>query len=218
MPAERTETFKEQAYRAIQEYIITNKMQRGKIYSEQWFADSLQISRTPVREAVLQLRSEGLLEILRNRGVRIKDPTQEDARNVFQMRAAIDGYCSAYMAEHHEEDAAVRSLREIRTAIERCHENFNHDDELFVHEEIVRFTGNPLFEMQFQQIRTRINIFWWDVIRAENRREEVYREHSAIIDDIERGDVNAAFLSAMEHNRITYRRLCEQYSFPEPRK
>ena len=217
MPNERTETFKEQAYRAIQEYIITNRMQRGQIYSEQWFADSLQISRTPVREAILQLRAEGLLEILRNRGVRIKDPTEEDARNVFQMRAAIDGYCSAYMAKHHSEENAIRSIRNIRSVIERCHENFNHDDELFVHEEIIRFCGNPLFEMQFQQIRTRINIFWWDVIRHENRREEVYREHIAIVDEIERGDIHAAFLSAVEHNNITYRRLCEQYQFPEPR-
>ena len=135
----------------------------------------------------------------------------EDARNVFQTRAAIEGYCASYMACRAGEEETRYSLDLIRARIQRCHEYFNHDDEMFIHEEIIRFCGNPLFEMQFRQLLTRINIFWWDVIQRENRREEVYREHSAIIQRISEGDGPGAYQASLDHNRITFLRLSECY-------
>ena len=144
MEIRRSATLKEQAYQAILDGIVSHKIQRGQIYSEQWFADSFQISRTPVREALLQFRLEGLMEVLPNRGVMVRTLTRQDARNTFELRAAIEGFCAANIARRHNEPEAQRSLTLIAEALERCRVDFSQKDELFIHEEIIRFCGNPL--------------------------------------------------------------------------
>lgn len=209
MVIKKSASLKEQAYKEILDAIVTKQMQRGQIYSEQWFADSLQISRTPVREALLQLRTEGLIEVRPNRGVVVRDLTEEDARNLMQMRSAIESYCAAYMAEHFREPEAKASIERIRASMERCHENFNQTDEMFIHEEIIRFSHNPLFIQQFDNLRTKIEVFWWDVIQTNNRREDVYREHKYIIDSIAVGDPYEARRASMTHSRVTLEKIHE---------
>ncbi len=120
MEIRRSATLKEQAYQAILDGIVSQKIQRGQIYSEQWFADSFQISRTPVREALLQFRLEGLMEVLPNRGVKVRTFSRQDALNTFQLRAAIEGFCAANLARHHQEPEARLSLRRIGESLERC--------------------------------------------------------------------------------------------------
>ena len=209
MVIRKSVSLKEQAYKAILDGIITGQVKRGQIYSEQWFADSFQISRTPVREALLQLRTEGLIEVRPNRGVAVYDLTEEDARNLMQMRSAIESFCASYMAEHFREPEAKAAIERIRAALERCHENFNQADEMLIHEEIIRFSKNPLFIQQWDNLRTKIEIFWWDVIKTDNRREEVYREHKYIIDSITVGDPVEARRASMTHSRITLEKIHE---------
>ena len=215
MQIRRSATLKEQAYQAILDSIVSNRIQSGKIYSEQWFADSFHISRTPVREALLQFRLEGLMEVLPNRGVVLRTPTRRDARCTFEMRAAIEGYCAAFLASRHQEPEAQRSLERIRETLERCREDFNQKDELFIHEEIIRFCGNPLVQEQFDNMRTRIGIFWWKAIAAEHRREQVYEEHKAILDSMTAGDEAGALNASYRHSKITLDVLYEQFPFEE---
>lgn len=214
MVIKKSVSLKEQAYKSILEGIVSGRIKRGQIYSEQWFADSFQISRTPVREALLQLRSEGLIEVRPNRGVVVRDLTEEDARNLMQMRSAIESYCAAYMAEHFREPEARASIERIRASLERCHENFNQADEMLIHEEIIRFSGNPLFIDQYDKLLAMIRLFWWEVIQTENRREEVYREHKYIIDSIAVGDPFEARRASMTHSRITLEKIYER-GFPK---
>ncbi len=214
MTIRKAKSLKDQAYKSILESITSGQMERGQLYSENWFAEHLEISRTPVREALLQLRSEGLIEIRANRGVMVRELTEKDAHDLMQMRSAIESYCSAYMAEHYREARAQASIEKICFALERCHENFNQADEMFIHEEIIDFTKNPLFREQFDRFRTMIDIFWWDIIKdAENRREEVYLEHKAIIESIASGDANAAQQASMNHSHITLEKICVAKQF-----
>ena len=215
MQVRRSATLKEQAYEAILDCILQNKIERGKIYSEQWFADYFRISRTPVREALLQLRMEGLVDVLPNRGVTVRTLTRQDARNTFELRAAIEGFCAANLARHCAEPEAQRSLARIAEALERCRVDFSQKDELFIHEEIIRFSGNPLFQEQFDNMRTRVNIFWWNVIEAEHRRDQVYEEHKAILDAMTAGDEAGALDASYRHSRITLDVLFERFSFEE---
>ena len=123
--------------------------------------------------------------------------------------SAIESYCAAYMAEHFREPEAKASIERIRASLERCHENFNQTDEMFIHEEIIRFSHNPLFIQQFDNLRTKIEVFWWDVIQTNNRREDVYREHKYIIDSIAVGDPYEARRASMTHSRVTLEKIHE---------
>lgn len=65
-------SLKAQVYEYLKQAIINGDLKIGEIYSEQYFADKLSISRTPVREAILQLQHENMVEVKANRGIIVK--------------------------------------------------------------------------------------------------------------------------------------------------
>ena len=207
MKVRRPTSLKKQAYDAIRNAVLQQELRRDLIYSEQWFADQLQISRTPVREAILQLNSEELVDVLPNRGIVIKSPSLADARNVYQMRAAIEGYCSAHLARNARKEDALRALERIHTVLERCHENFNYEDELQFHMEIIQYTDNPEFISQFKRMRNKIDILWNEVANQANRHGEVYEEHKAIYELMCAGDAAGAREASERHMRITFEKV-----------
>src|SRR5207237_5396093 len=72
-PAARMETLTEQAYRAIEERIVTLRLKPGDILSEQMLSAVCKIGRTPIREALQRLAREGLVIILPRKGILVSD-------------------------------------------------------------------------------------------------------------------------------------------------
>ena len=200
-------SLKKQTYEAIRAAILQRELDRDMIYSEKWFADRFQISRTPVREALLQLRDEGFVEVLPNRGVVIKPLTLEDATNISQMRAAIEGYCAAYLAEHATEESGIETLKRVEVLLEKCRKNFNYTDEMQFHLEIIQFTKNVEFIKQYSRMRTKIDVFWNEVSNKEDRPEEIYAEHKAILDAMKAGDAEGARKASERHLMIILEKL-----------
>ena len=200
-------SLKKQTYKAIRNAILQRELERDMIYSEKWFADRFQISRTPVREALLQLRDEGFVEVLPNRGVMIKPLTLEDAINIFQMRAAIEGYCSAYLADHANEESGIETLKRVEVLLEKCRKNFNYEDEMQFHLEIIQYTKNVEFIKQYSRMRTKIDVFWNEVSNKAERPDEIYAEHRAILNAMKAGDAVEARKASENHLRIILEKL-----------
>jgi len=199
-------SLKKQIYEAIRTAILQRELDRDMIYSEKWFADRFQISRTPVREALLQLRDEGFVEVLPNRGVIIKPLTLEDATNIYHMRAAIEGYCTAYLARHATEKSGIETLKRVEVLLEKCRENFNYADEMQFHLEIIQYTKNVEFIKLYSRMRTKIDVFWNEVVN-EDRPDEIYEEHKAILDAMKAGDADGARKASERHLMIILERL-----------
>lgn len=209
MFVEKPRSLKSQVYAQIKDAIINKKIKRDTIYSEQWFADTFQISRTPVREALLQLRSEGMVEVLPNRGVIVKRMTLRDAQHIYQTRTAIEGFCSMYLAMHAEEEEARQTLDRAEALIEACNRDFNRPLEMQFHIEIIKFTGNPEFLSQFDHMRSKMDIFWNEVVTCENRKEEIYAEHMRILNCMRVGDGIGAYRASADHMDITLQKIRE---------
>jgi len=199
-------SLKKQIYEAIRTAILQRELDRDMIYSEKWFADRFEISRTPVREALLQLRDEGFVEVLPNRGVIIKPLTLEDATNIYHMRAAIEGYCTAYLARHATEKSGIETLKRVEVLLEKCRENFNYADEMQFHLEIIQYTKNVEFIKLYSRMRTKIDVFWNEVVN-EDRPDEIYEEHKAILDAMKAGDADGARKASERHLMIILERL-----------
>lgn len=212
---QKAKTLKVQAYESIRDAIISKQIQQDQIYSEQWFADSFQISRTPVREALLQLRTEGLIEVLPNRGVIVKPMTLSDAYYLYQMRIAIEGFCSSYLAVHRDEERARQAITHVEVLLESCHRNFNREIEMEFHTEIIRFTGNQEFLAQYDRMRTRMDVYWSELVRAESRKEEIYHEHKKILDAIQAGDAFGAVQASTDHIMTIFYKLRESQLFSD---
>ncbi len=219
---EKALSLKVQTYRILKEAIISKRIRKDRIYSEQFFSDILQVSRTPVREALLQLRSEGFLDSLPNRGFIVRHLTEEDAKNIFQMRACIEGYCSENLANNINTPKGRKTLDVIDRSLEYSRYQMNHnmsidqDNEMIIHEEVIRFTGNPMLIKQFNQMRAKIDVFWRDVISVPCRVAEVYNEHLRIADCMRAGDSIGAYQASHDHSTITLDKILEMAIFEKP--
>jgi DNA-binding GntR family transcriptional regulator len=83
-------SFREEALREIRAGIITGTIEPGRIYSARALATDLGVSATPVREALLDLVRDGLVEAVPNRGFRVTAPTDDDLDEIFELRSLVE--------------------------------------------------------------------------------------------------------------------------------
>src|ERR1700722_10546568 len=89
---------RERAYRHIQDRIVQGVLNAGMPVSEQVLAKELGSSRTPIREAIGQLASEGLLEQTRNRGAMVRQLTRNDITDLYEVREALEVFAVSKVA------------------------------------------------------------------------------------------------------------------------
>ncbi len=96
----------------IREAIIVGKLKPGEKISEAKLAEELRISRTPIREAIRMLESEGFVSIIPRRGTVVSDFTFEDLYEYFQIKACLEAF-SAFLAEPHMTERDINRLRRL---------------------------------------------------------------------------------------------------------
>ena len=92
----------EEAYAHIREQIVTGVLKEDQIYSETKLAAMIGISRTPVKDALVRLSQEKLIDILPSRGFRLHRMSEEDIWSTYQLRTAVEGFCVLHLA--HRKD------------------------------------------------------------------------------------------------------------------
>lgn len=95
---------KETAYQTIKQNIVNCVYQPGEKISENFLKESLNIGRTPIREALKQLELEGLIRIEPKRGIFISNITAEDIRDIYGMRYVLEPYALDLAFPHLTED------------------------------------------------------------------------------------------------------------------
>jgi DNA-binding GntR family transcriptional regulator len=98
-PATRGETLTEQAYRALEEQIVTLRLKPGDILSEQMLSATFRIGRTPIREALQRLAREGLVMILPRKGILVSDLNPRTQLLVLEVRRELERLLSRAGAE-----------------------------------------------------------------------------------------------------------------------
>jgi DNA-binding GntR family transcriptional regulator len=94
----------EHAYLRLRHQILDGSLRNGERLGEKELAESLGISRTPVREALRRLASEGLVEVLPNRGARVPVWDQQDVADIFELRVLLESHAARRAADNATED------------------------------------------------------------------------------------------------------------------
>jgi DNA-binding GntR family transcriptional regulator len=115
MSARATAT--DRAYSAIREGIASGQYPPGISLREEEIADTLGVSRTPVREALRRLDAEGLAELLPHRGARVAIWTDHDLDEIFQLRVQLEGH-GARLAATRATDEMLDKLQGLADEIE----------------------------------------------------------------------------------------------------
>src|SRR5688572_21943948 len=95
----------------IRQAIIDGRLNPGQRLKEEELARELGISRTPVREALLMLQAEGLIDAAPNRGATVRSHSAEDLDDLYKLRAVLEGYATRRAATRLA-DGAIAGLRE----------------------------------------------------------------------------------------------------------
>src|SRR5271170_3129846 len=106
---DRGESLSQRAYQSLRKAIRDGAVVHGVLYSEKELAERLGISRTPVREALIELAREGLVTIAPQRGFQLHEMSHEEQREVFELRLAID----TYLVERLCRDATIDDVKQL---------------------------------------------------------------------------------------------------------
>ena len=206
------------AYRNIIHMIVENQVKPGDVILETEMADMLGISRTPVRQALGRLVTEGLLEKKRKKGCVIPLPQPDDARQVFTAREILEGQAAA-LAALNADDADIARLRKILKQESKSLASQDKDGYYLANEEfhfaLVKASGNAYFERYCRHIfrRSTFYIFYFDSFYSKRQKEQALpsqltpRQHAEILEAIENRDAETAERLVREHVRYSYQVL-----------
>jgi len=110
-------SFSDRVYSAILELIINHRIKPGEKLNEKSIAELLQVSRTPVREALRRLASDGLVDFFPRRGVFAKAVTPQDIKELYEIRRCLE----VHAARRTIGNIPDEHIERVNELIERCH-------------------------------------------------------------------------------------------------
>lgn len=110
----------EKAYVAVKAMVLENKLHGGEYLSEEELAQLLGMSRTPVREALVQLQTERLITIVPRRGVRVEPLTVEDMREVYELLEWLESQAASALAQRSDRESFLVELRSLNLQMKKA--------------------------------------------------------------------------------------------------
>ena len=203
------ETFKmtspsleEQVYNALRDAIIVGQYRPGDRLVESQLSEHFGISKTPVREALIRLKRDGLVANEMRRTTRVATPTADDIRAACELRTWVEGALAARCAE----DPSPQFRGDLRTSIEQAEAALGADDLASYGEAIRRFSDivvnavdNRFAREVLEQLRNVLALIAHMSRETSGRLERSIAEHRAIYDAIAAGDPDGARKATSTH-------------------
>jgi DNA-binding GntR family transcriptional regulator len=201
-----------QVYAALREAIVRAELEPGRQLSENELATRLGVSRTPIREALGRLASEGFLERLPHRGFRVPEESLGNLLELYPIVAALE-LLAGRLALERFTPADVARLKAVNGRLAEARDRADVRAMLDLNTEFHRLIsergGNRRLAMLLDDLRsqlTRLELWYYS---HRDRTQRSIREHEEIITAIESGDRPRA-LSLLERNMsLTYRSLVD---------
>lgn len=182
--------------------ILTGELEPGQRLIERDIADRLGVSRTPVRECIRKLESEGLVEHLPRKGCVVRRVSAGEVVEVFMIRSSLEPLASRLAAERRMPRDVTRLrkiLTDLRSAAARGDSSTAHDFHVLFHETIFRAARSPRLAGMLKTLMHQS--FWYARVAytIPGRIEQAQAEHAAMLDAIETGDSDLAESRSREH-------------------
>lgn len=198
-----------QVHASIRDAIVLGELRPGSLHSVTRLADRLQVSRSPVREALISLADQGMIAFERNRGVRILQATASDLEEVFTLRLLLE-VPAAYRAAQELETAGHERLRVALGTLEDFvgAPTLRQQQELDAgfHRVILEAAGNRRLASFVDTLRAHQMVRGVSTAGKSREPADIHREHIAIYERVVAGDAKGA-AAAMQHHLATSARL-----------
>lgn len=211
--AEPKLTMAERAYRAIKHRILENQFPAGTIMLEQELAELLEMSRTPVREAMVRLAREGMIDIRPRHGMRVLPVSADDMREIYEILTALEAEAAAQIARDGASSARIEELRDTVTQMDQALEADDLDAWARADD---RFHRLILASCRNRRLKAIIEQFWDQshrvrtlTLRLRPKPTASNVDHRILVDAIERRDAETAQRIHHDHRAKSGRMLVE---------
>lgn len=199
-PIDRPDSLAQQAYRSIRQAIRDQTLTQERFYSESELAESMGISRTPVREALIELAREGIVEVIPQRGFRLKVLGPDDEREVFDLRTVLETYVVRRLATEGTPDdlAPLQELLEQQEEVADDMLAFLSFDEEF-HLLMPALVGLERTHKMLTTLRGAMWLMGSAALALPSRLPAVLEEHREILKAIAAKDPDRAEAAVRHH-------------------
>jgi len=187
---EKPDSLAKMAYESIRASILSGGWEIGKMYNEKAIAADLGISRTPVREALLELASQDLVIFLPRRGLMVNRFSRRDVDEIFELRKAIELAAVEKIAKAYPPfdllEIEESLLKQRKAAKAKDFLAFMEADRLF-HTYFSKLTNNRRLIATLGNLRDMIDLMGYTALSLEGRASKVIDEHQMIFEAVNKG-------------------------------
>lgn len=213
------DTVQKQAVEKLRAGILAGVFQPGDRLIEADLCRRLGISRPSVREALRSLEAEGLVLIVPNRGPQIPVLTWQQAEEIYQVRALLEGE-SAALCAIRATPTHIESMRAALSEFEKAVKRGDSARRLSATAEFYRFmqlgSGNGLIDALLQRLLARINFLRAQSMSRAGRAKHSFKEMRAIFEAIAKQDKEGARRAAEQHVRNAAAAAKESFDITPP--
>jgi DNA-binding GntR family transcriptional regulator len=193
----------DKVYESLRQAIMSGKLVPGERLLEAKLAEEIGVSRAPVREAINRLEMEGLIDLLPRRGSYVSTLSEEDAWEVYTLRAALEGLAYGLAKEHISEDGFAK-LQAIVDRMKQCVEEGDREglselDTAF-HRTVVELVGHARLQAVWMSINSQIALLSQRVIRKDYPDIAIiHQRHAALLDHLRHSSGEDAARAIRDH-------------------
>ncbi|MDR1077446.1 MAG: GntR family transcriptional regulator [Propionibacteriaceae bacterium] len=196
---QRRLTLKQEAANYIRDLIFSGQLRPGQKLDQDALADTLGLSRLPVREALIMLEAEGMVNNVARRGAFVGEIESDDIVDHFHMYGVLSGIAAQRVAQ----DPPPELLGELRTLSQRMRsatESSEHDQLNYLfHRTINRAGGSRRLKSVLRILSDNMPTHFFDINAEWQFRGQAFDEHDSIVEAIAAGDGAAAAAALASH-------------------
>jgi DNA-binding GntR family transcriptional regulator len=187
---------REQTYDIIKNMIILREIEPGKKINEEHIAKEIQVSRTPIREALCRLENEGIVKIIPRRGAFVSDLTETNVREILLIREVLEGLVVRLAVENMDEETLEKlrkALEKVSTLPEKDRDLINYTrSEVDFHAILLSASNNQMLKNMMEIVNAHLQIIRLRTVVIPERAQKTVGEHQQIFKAIENGDTTSA--------------------------
>ncbi|MEZ4834699.1 MAG: GntR family transcriptional regulator [Caldilineaceae bacterium] len=196
------QTLNQQVYTRLQEMIRSGSFRLGEQLDERTLATDLEVSRTPIREAISQLVREGIVEYRPYRGNFIRKFTVKQVNDLFLVRAALEALAVRLAMPKISQEVDIK----LRQILDRVHQALEVNDitaysdaDREFHETLIHLTGNETLIDSLDRLGFKIQMIRTIANRDPHVVERTHQERPRILAALESRDADLAAKLMEEH-------------------
>lgn len=197
-------------YEELRNDILSRNIKNGSKLTESYVCKRYKVSRTPVREALMELESEGLVQIIPNRGAFVTGLSDRDILDIFDMRCLFEGQATewaVYRMSSEDIDKLYETLDFMEFYTLKGDPDRIREFDIRFHDIICEGADNRMIQSELAKYRAYIRNTFPGADRSADQLKQVLEEHRAIFHAFETGNATEGRKAMEEHVRNSRARL-----------